>query len=718
MKEYAIYYTNFSEENEVGAKLKENPSFLHITTMRDFRSISSDSDAVISSIVLDLQPFEDRFYDIVKSLSDNLNLHVFVVLHDNEYDVHNKLLLAGATLVMYTPFDVKILTDRVEARSKHALEAYEKNKEVETYTSLAFDLKTGMYRERTFDFKAAEYLRENPDDDIVVVTCEIEELHKLTSSLGKTFTDAAMKFLADGIKKFCDEHELPCGILEDESFVLMNKEKDFSLSDLAFKIHSHYFSNIDRELNIFHGIYKIVDKKMPIREMIDRSLIACSHATGKTTKPIIFDEQMKKDLELKNFVMQNYNKAFDNGEFKVYYQPVVALNSNKVVSCEALARWVHPERGVIPPDKFIPLFEEHGIIPRLDMRIWEEACTDMRERIDTGTKHIVPISINMSRIDFYNDNLVEDLDAILAKYSLDHKYIRVEITESALQDNDEKLYKMAERLREHGYVILMDDFGTGYSSFESLSYVPIDILKLDMSFIRNLKTNAKISSIVASIVRMCKFLDMKVIAEGVETPEQRDFLRSIGCEYGQGYLYSKPLPVDEFHAAIEGKRLTETEQVAIEKRDMDLKAIWDVETNFSNLFNNMISPIGFYEYDDNFGLTIVRANSAYFTLLGGKKPHLYSNPNDVFRSEYRRNKEAYDKLLQKAKKTGKICSAAMTRYKYDGKKFPCIVSLKYLGSIANKEEYVFSLRDVTEETTLRQQVDMLQAALAAERGEQ
>ena len=247
---------------------------------------------------------------------------------------------------------------------------------------------------------------------------------------------------------------------------------------------------------------------------------------------------------------QEFNNEMDwalkTGQFHVYIQPVVSLDTGKIVSGEALIRWFHPEKGIISPGDFIPFFERNGFIVKLDAYIREEVVKILEK---------TPVSVNISRLEFYAPEFSKNLIALVEKHHVDPSLLRLEITESAYMDDPEQLLREMDILRRSGFKILIDDFGSGYSSLNMLKDASADIIKLDMKFLSGNDSYGREKNILASMVRMAREIGMETVAEGIETEEQAAFLKKMGCEYGQGYYYAKPMPLEEFLKKVEDTRL-------------------------------------------------------------------------------------------------------------------------------------------------------------------
>lgn len=257
--------------------------------------------------------------------------------------------------------------------------------------------------------------------------------------------------------------------------------------------------------------------------------------TSPSRKNLFWEQQITDDME----------PALHNGEFQVYLQPKYDIFTEKMAGAEALVRWVHPVKGIIPPDKFIPIFEKNGFITELDMYVWDKTCELINEWIREDNKY-VPVSVNVSRKDIYRQNLPEVFLNLLKKYHLKQKYLHIEITESAYTEDPEQLIKVVNQLKEAGFTIEMDDFGTGYSSLNMLAKLPIDILKLDMKIIQSYGQQNGTRSIINFIMGLAKWMNLYVVAEGVETKEQLELLKSMDCNYAQGYYFAKPMPENDF----------------------------------------------------------------------------------------------------------------------------------------------------------------------------
>ena len=236
-------------------------------------------------------------------------------------------------------------------------------------------------------------------------------------------------------------------------------------------------------------------------------------------------------------------EALEKRQFQMYLQPKYSISTEEMVGAEALVRWVHPERGIISPMEFIPLFEKNGFVIKMDQYIWEEACRVIREWIDKGIKP-VPISVNVSRKHLKDQSFIDILNALIVKYQIPKQYLEIEITETI---EEGEINKSVALLKENGYTLLMDDFGSGYSSLNMLKDTKFDVIKIDRGFLQDFIGSDRGQKIVEHTIKMTKSIGLDMVAEGVETKEQAVFLQNCGCDTAQGFYYAKPMTLEDFN---------------------------------------------------------------------------------------------------------------------------------------------------------------------------
>ena len=413
-----------------------------------------------------------------------------------------------------------------------------------------YDELTGIYNKQAFYAKTKEMLLDNPDKNFDLLRINIERFKVLNDLFGESTGDKLLRYIG----KFLKEINLPLcvsGRLYADNFVVCYEagKGDSRRMINTLQMVADSFAINNRTILSF-GLYRIDDKTLPVSVMCDRANMALWKAKGNFKNPYCeYDEKMRQQVLKEQKIINAMEMAIQNKEFTLYLQPKYNIEKGTIIGAEALVRWISQENGFISPGDFIPVFENNGFVYEVDKFIWEESCRYLRKWLDEG-REVHPISVNVSRIDLYDPKLVKHLVDLREKYQLPSQYLELEITESAYTEDPEQIITITRQLREAGFVILMDDFGTGYSSLNMLKDIQIDVLKLDMGFLKSSDYSAKGGNILTAILKMAESLKMQTIAEGVETKEQVEFLKSIGCKYVQGFYYSKPLPVEDFEKLI------------------------------------------------------------------------------------------------------------------------------------------------------------------------
>ncbi len=344
-------------------------------------------------------------------------------------------------------------------------------------------------------------------------------------------------------------------------------------------------------------------------------------------------------------LLLSFKEAMTEPHIFVCYQPKMNYATGRMIGAEALMRWKHPEYGMQYPSDFIPVLEKNGLLPDADLAVFELVCRFQRKCLDENIP-IVPISFNMSRYDILQHNYVGKIEQIRQKYQIPVRFLHAEITESSAIGGAELVVDVLRQLHCLGYTVEMDDFGSGYSSLNILKDLEVDVIKLDMRFLSSGKSGRG-GAILSSVVQMSKWLDTPVIAEGVETIEQADYMKSIGCSYIQGYLFSKPITEDEF---IEKLKLVDHEPVqpAINLIEtMDAGKFWNPQSLETLIFNHYVGGAAIFSYQDG-KLNVLRVNEKYMKELGMnmcEKDILNSEPWETMDEH---NREIYEKTLKKA----------------------------------------------------------------------
>ncbi len=501
----------------------------------------------LSLIILDLHMPELDGYGLLKYIrSDNNLRRIPVIVLTSEKDAEVKSLQLGAADFITKPYD---LPDVIRARVKHSIELAENSIIIHETER---DELTGLFNKEFF-FEYGKLLDNQNEILMDALVLDVNRFHIVNELYGKAYGDLVLKKIGSFIHNIVNTKEggLACRS-ESNCFCIYLPHSD----DLKIKLQS-YISQvneviIDHKISIRIGIYLDDGNSLNMEEKFDRAKLACQKLRSTySTAFDFYDEKLhSKELRLERLV-NDFNKAIKEKQFKVFYQPKYNILKEKahLTSCEALVRWFHPEFGLVSPFEFISLFEENGLIQDLDRYVWAEAASKVKEWKDKYSITI-PVSVNVSRIDIFNPNLENILDELLNKNSIQSKDLLLEITESAYTDNSKQIIETINALRNKGFMIEMDDFGNGYSSLNMLTTLPIDALKLDMKFIKNICIDKKSCRLVEIMIEISKMLEVPVIAEGVETKEQLELLKEMGCDIVQGYYFSKPIPDYEFEELI------------------------------------------------------------------------------------------------------------------------------------------------------------------------
>lgn len=385
--------------------------------------------------------------------------------------------------------------------------------------------------------------------EIGFIQFDIRKFKIVNDIYGEKLGDEILDFIISQLKEICNDDQFFMNLRSDVFMVVTEYEKKEELIAFIERLDDriHSFKNI--KLQMSYGVYMVEDRNMELRQMEDRAAMARKSAKNNILTNILFyQEQLKDSLYNRKFIEENMQSAIAERQFQMYLQPKYSINQNTIIGAEALVRWVHPKRGMIYPNQFIPIIEENGFVKKVDYYIWEDACRFIRRCLDAGIQPC-PISVNVSRIHLRdNEECIRKLSEIIEQNGIPKHLLELEITESA---DDQQISQKALQLKAEGFTLLMDDFGSGYSSLNILLETPFDVIKLDKKFMENMMVSGKGRLILEQVVSMANKLELGLLAEGVETREQIDLLHNIGCDQVQGYYYAKPMPAEEFFALLQ-----------------------------------------------------------------------------------------------------------------------------------------------------------------------
>lgn len=417
------------------------------------------------------------------------------------------------------------------------------------------DVLTSGLNRRGFIQQAMALLAKNPDTEYSMLFFDIKGFKAINELFDIEGGDDVIRYFHNVILN-SNMTPVLVGRLDADHFVCIVK-RAFLDTDEIIKICHNTFQKDGKKINLYArcGIYHIDDRNLKISGMFDRAKIAATHIDNEFVKPYeVFAKSMSERYVDKTKLMGELDYALDNKQFKVFYQPVFDAKTGKIASAEALVRWEHPSRGLVSPGLFVPALEENGHISKVDSFVQNTVWKFLEERKENN-KFIVPVSVNLSWMDFYDVHMMESILSDVKNTTLTKGFPRFEVTETSYAAMASQNGTLLRNLRSLGAQILLDDFGSGYSSFSTVRDYEFDIIKLDMGFVQNIRKNPKVESIIHSIIDMAHHVNAKVIAEGAETKEQVDFLIRHDCDYIQGYYFSKPLSQEQFESLLEEQAL-------------------------------------------------------------------------------------------------------------------------------------------------------------------
>jgi len=477
---------------------------------------------------------------------------------------------------------------------------------------------TGLYSEKAFFEEVENFLKTADDKTYCMMAIDVEHFRLYNTLHGKEEGDNLLRFIADMLRAYRQTQGGVIGYLGGDNFALVTEYYKETLDQLREGIREE----IRRKNNTTgyppaYGIYSIVDRTEPASEMYHRATLALSYVIGNYTNRVKeYYPDMDSKVEQEIRLLSEIQAGMDNDEFTFFIQPQCDITQGKIVGGESLVRWIKPDKGMISPGVFIPVLEKNGFIADLDRVVWDKVCQWLRQCIDRGYKP-VPISVNVSRIDIFSLDVPKYIISLVEKYDITPDLLKIEITESAYADDGEPIIETVTRLRDYGFIVMMDDFGSGYSSLNMLKSVPVDVLKMDMRFLEiNENEEEKGIGILESVINMARQMRIPIVVEGVETQVQENLLRKMGCCYTQGYLYYKPMSIENF------------EKILVDDEGLDHGGFWYrqaesihlrefMDTNLFNdtVINNILGPAVFYDMYENH-IEITRVNEQYFQLAG------------------------------------------------------------------------------------------------------
>ncbi|MDD3570060.1 MAG: EAL domain-containing protein [Lachnospiraceae bacterium] len=643
----------------------------------------------VSIILLDAIMPQMNGFQFLEKMQEDSNFSgipiVMVTQQDDEY-TEIKALELGAADFIAKPFKSQIIRRRVKnIVVKNQLEFKYKSK---------YDKLTGIYTKDTFIEKTSQMLRENTHKKYVIIRWNIERFKLINDLFGVKEGDKILigmaKTLAELIKGIGTY-----GRLERDHFVMCLPYYLLDIEEIIKRINEgvgRYKADYAVASNF--GIYMVDDITLPVDIMCDRANLALQSVRGNITKPYAFyKDKYRSSLLEEQRLIKDINIALAEEQFEVYYQPIFSLSLGKVVSAEALVRWNHPIKKIIPAGQFISIFEKNGFIMQLDVFVLETVCKQLKEWKDSG-EQFLPVSVNISSVNIYEPDFCNKVMELVRKYVIDTSMLQFEITENTYSKNTYQHSDVIKTLQKRGFSILMDDFGSGYSSFNMLKDVPIDALKVDLRFLEDFDKSGRFGSIITAVVRMAKWLNMPVIAVGVETKGQLDFLKSIGCDMVQGYFFSRPLPKLQFQIFVKKSDNVLQEKIMAYDESINYNELFNPNFVSNQIFNSIIGGIGIYELVED-RLEVIRVNDGYYQTMGYNPQTLYEDAGNILCKVFEEDRVLLIEKCRNVCKSRGLGEIVLRRYDGNGKLLWLDVNIKYLGGNIHRPLFCFTFKDIT-----------------------
>ncbi len=482
-------------------------------------------------------------YALYKQLQGESGWNIFYIVYSDDVRESVMSILVEAFVMMV----VVILIMGVMA---FFVIRYIQSEQKKVFDLAYVDDLTSAPNENAFKEKATQLLLENPDVPYMLTCFDVVNFRYINEGYGHLKADILLRDIAMALKESYSYNET-FGRLSADRFVGLCVDDERGIERKEFI--DDRLSKATEEIGMKYpikfktGIYYIRDKKEPIADMIDKANLARKSVSTALRGQFQaeYREQLMEETRKQERVESRMHEALEKGEFKPYLQPKWNMATDQISGAEALIRWVDSTGHIIPPNEFIPVFERNGFIENVDFFMLEEICKYIRKMIDEG-REVYPISINQSRYLLYDPNYIMKVQEIMLRYKVPKGLIELEITETVFFSEKERMLEVMRNLKEFNMNLSIDDFGSGYSSLNLLRDIPFDVLKIDRGFLDESTQSESGKWILRKIVEMAEGLKLRVICEGVETHEQVDMLLEIGCIYAQGFLYSRPIPLEDF----------------------------------------------------------------------------------------------------------------------------------------------------------------------------
>lgn len=574
------------------------------------------------------------------------------------------------------------------------------------------DYITGIMNRVSFYSEAKKII--NDSDDYSAVIMDIDRFKKINENFGISFGDALLKKIGAVYSRAYEHFKgmVLYGYFYADNFISLWKKDLFSPEDFCDYLEKEISDLVENYKLDFHIGIVDTDISGEIGKIYDKALIAlrfCKNNFG--IRYVRFDDSMNTSNESEIVLYNEIRSALKNEEFVPWFQPQYNYSTGALRSAEALVRWIHPQKGLIPPGEFIPFCEKNDLIYDLDKYIWEKVGGYLKKWKDKGII-ISSVSVNASRCDLYKPDFIDTFIRIIEKYDIDPSQLHIEITESAYVEASEHLINIVRSLQKIGFHVEMDDFGSGYSSLNMLKDVPVDYLKLDMGFMSGSGNQNKGGKILSSIVHMAHELNLKVIAEGVEYKQQAEYLKSIGCHYMQGYYFSRPLSAENFERLLSNSNLFDNAEKNKYKGVDMAEEFLDATTQNTLIFNSFVGGAAIIEYSMH-NVSALRINDRFFDEIGVSRDEFLQRQYAFIDSFSDENRFMFIEMLENAMNTGEEASCEISLNDDLLKNISLFIRVRFLAQQGERFIFYLTVENISERKNLLAEKAALTDSLSA-----
>lgn len=535
------------EDNKINREilheiLSDDYEVLEAKNGKDALGVLQENRGNISLILLDvMMPVMDgyTFLDIIKKDIEFALIPVIVLTQRDSEKDEIEALAHGANDFVPKPYRPQVILHRVASLIKFCETAA-------LAEQFQYDRLTGLYTKEFFCRKVKDLLDVNVSGEYTMLCANLDNFKLYNETFGRKAGESLLVEVSAILPQRVGGDALCCRYSEDGFLCLVERKKERDARKYFDEGRKNNRSELVDKLSVKLGIYEITDRAISVEQICDRALLAADSIRGIFGRHLaVYDDALREELLREKEITDTMAFALRQKQFTIYLQPQYSLREGKMVGAEALVRWEHPEWGLLSAKEFVPLLEKNGFISSLDTYLWECVCAKLKEWKEKGYS-VVPISLNVSRADIYQSYLLDTVCELVEKYEIDPGYLHLEVKETSYTENPGQMLRTVEELRKHGFCIEMDDFGEGTSSLNMLMQLPMDALKIDKEFFWKEMKKPSGQRILPDMIHMAHRMQLPVKTEGVETEEQKKYLERMGCDYVQGYLFAKPMPVEAF----------------------------------------------------------------------------------------------------------------------------------------------------------------------------